>query len=197
MATPARKPKLATTQARTRQEWRDWLQQHHRTAAEVWLIFEKQHTGKPCVEYEDSIEEALCFGWVDSLVRRLDDDRFARKFTPRKPDSAWSAINRARYAKVEKAGLLTDAGRERPPGARSAIPPAKRAFPSTPAALPADIKKAFKANAAAWATFERLAPSHQRHYAGWILIAKRPETREKRIREAVALLAKGQKLGLK
>ena len=195
MPTAARK--LATTRAGTRQDWRNWLQTHHRTVSEIWLLFDKAHTGRRCIDYEDSIEEALCFGWVDSLITRIDDDTFARKFTPRKPDSRWSAINRRRYAKVQEAGLLTDAGRERPPTARTAVAPAKMPFPSTPATLPADIKKAFKSMPGAWATFEGLAPSHQRHYVGWISIAKRPETRQKRIQEAVALLAKGQKLGLK
>jgi uncharacterized protein YdeI (YjbR/CyaY-like superfamily) len=195
------KKKLPTVHARTRQEWREWLHEHHRTVSEIWLVFDKQHTGRACIEYEDSIEEALCFGWVDSLVKRLDDERFARKFTPRKPDSAWSAINRARYARVKARGLLTAAGIERPPTAREAkapAPPAAAVAASKDAsALPADIKKAFKANAKAWATFEQLSPFHRRRYVGWIEFAKRPETRAKRLQEAVALLAAGQKLGLK
>ena len=105
---------------RTRAAWHAWLEKHHRSASEIWLVFHKQHTGTPSVDYEDSIEEALCFGWVDSLVRRLDDDRFARKFTPRKQASAWSVINRRRYASLKKRRLLQAAGRANAPGAKVA-----------------------------------------------------------------------------
>jgi uncharacterized protein YdeI (YjbR/CyaY-like superfamily) len=199
-------PKRATVTCRTRQDWRDWLQKHHRTASEIWLVFDKAHTGRTCVGYEESVEEALCFGWVDSLIAKLDDDRFARKFTPRTADSKWSAINKARYARVKKAGLLTEAGLARPPKGPDAVAPpfpAKVLASGAAAAagdvssLPADIKKAFKANGSAWANFERLSPSHRRRYIIWIEMAKRPETRTKRLTEAVALLTSGQKLGLK
>ena len=98
---------IATLDVRTRAAWHAWLEKHHGSATEIWLVFHKQHTGAPGVGYEDSIEEALCFGWVDSLVRRLDDDRYARKFTPRKPGSAWSVINRRRYASLARARSAT------------------------------------------------------------------------------------------
>ena len=188
----------ATVRARTRREWRDWLASHHDTVAEIWLVFDRQHTGRSCVAYEDAVEEALCFGWVDSLITRLDDERYARKFTPRKPDSKWSTINRKRYARMKEQGLLAEAGIARPPTARSGDAPPRPAEADAWAVKPpAYIERAFKANAAAWKTFTGLAPSHRRHYVGWIAIAKRPETREKRLREAIGLLAKGQKLGLK
>jgi uncharacterized protein YdeI (YjbR/CyaY-like superfamily) len=190
-----------TLACRTRQEWRDWLQAHHRTVSEIWLVFDKRHTGRSCVAYEDAVEEALCFGWIDSLVARLDDARYVRKFTPRTAESKWSAINRARYARVKARGLLTDAGIARPPTSRLAVPPeapaAAIAAAKDPSALPAYIKKALKANATAWANFERLSPSYRRRYIGWIEYAKRQETREKRLQEVVAVLAAGRKLGLK
>src|SRR6185369_13529891 len=90
-----------TVDIRSRKAWRAWLESNHSSVAEVWLVFHKRHTGTLAVEYEDAVEEALCFGWVDSLVRRLDADRFARKFTPRKSDSVWSESNRRRYAVLE------------------------------------------------------------------------------------------------
>jgi uncharacterized protein YdeI (YjbR/CyaY-like superfamily) len=179
---------IATLDVRTRAAWHAWLARHHRSATEIWLVFHKQHTGTRCVDYEDSIEEALCFGWVDSLVRRLDHDRYARKFTPRRPDSAWSPINRRRYASLAQRGLLQDAGRANPPGAKVAVAPARRAW----AAVPKYIEHALKNDGAAWQHFERLAPSYRRRYIGWIDSAKRG-----RLREAVDLLAKGRKLGLK
>ena len=178
---------------RSRAAWHAWLTKHHRTAAEIWLVFHKEHTGTACVSYEDSVEEALCFGWIDSLVRRLDDDRFARKFTPRKPDSAWSQINRRRYASLRRRALLQEAGRANAPGARVAIAPPRRQW----ATVPKYMEQALKANGAAWRYFERLAPSYRRQYIGWIDSATREATKQRRLREAIGLLAKGKKLGLR
>ena len=181
-----------TFDARTRPQWRKWLQAHHASATEIWLVFHKRHTGKGSMTYDDSVEEALCFGWIDSIIRRLDDDRYARKFTPRKPDSRWSAINRRRYADLEARGLLAPAGLARRPTSRSSVPP-----DIDVSVLPAYIERALKREPRAWQNFERLAPSYRRAYIGWIHSAKREETKAKRLREAVALLAAGEKLGLK
>jgi len=182
-----------TVDIRSRKAWRAWLESNHSSVAEVWLVFHKRHTGTLAVEYEDAVEEALCFGWVDSLVRRLDADRFARKFTPRKSDSVWSESNRRRYAVLEAHGLLAPAGRVRPPTGRSPVPPARRTF----AKVPPYIARAFKAVPRAWATFEKLTQEQRRKYLGWIEAAKREETKARRLAEAVRLLARGEKLGLK
>ncbi|HKP29292.1 MAG TPA: hypothetical protein VJU15_07805, partial [Gemmatimonadales bacterium] len=91
---------MKTLLVQTPKEWRAWLQKHHASEAEIWLVFHKQHTGVPSIEYQDALDEALCHGWIDSLIKRIDDDRFARKFTPRKPDSRWSEVNRKRYAEL-------------------------------------------------------------------------------------------------
>jgi uncharacterized protein YdeI (YjbR/CyaY-like superfamily) len=85
---------LKTLEVRSRKLWRRWLQKHHASETEVWLVFHKLHAAEESISYSDAIDEALCFGWVDSLVKRLDDDRYARKFTPRKANSRWSTINR-------------------------------------------------------------------------------------------------------
>jgi uncharacterized protein YdeI (YjbR/CyaY-like superfamily) len=191
--TPVPRKSIATLDVRTRATWHAWLEKHHRRATEIWLVFHKKQTGAPSLDYEDSVEEALCFGWIDSLVRRLDDDRFARKFTPRKPGSAWSPTNRRRYASLRKRGLLQDAGRANSPGAKVAMAPPRRRW----AQLPKYIERALKANGAAWRHFEQLAPSYRRNYIGWIDSAKREATKQRRLREAVRLLAKGEKLGLK
>ncbi len=183
---------VATLDIRTRAAWRAWLRKHHRKAAEIWLVFHKQHTGRPSVDYEAAVEEALCFGWIDSLVRRLDDDRYARKFTPRTEDSRWSASNLRRYASVEARGLLTAAGRARPPTGRIAVAPPRREW-----VLPAYMKRALKADPRAWRHFEQLAPSYRRKYVGWVDSAKHAETKARRLREAVQRLARGEKLGLK
>ena len=184
--------KLKTLDVRTRARWRAWLEAKHGSASEIWLVFHKPHTGKSSIDYEDAVEEALCFGWIDSLIRRLDDDRYARKFTPRKPDSFWSDLNRARYAKVDALGLLAPAGRERAPSETSRYPRRRKRS----AALPAYIAKAFRAHPRAWATFERLTPRERNLYVGWIENAKREETKARRIEQSIRQLAAGKKLGL-
>lgn len=186
------KKSVPTLDLRTRQAWREWLAEHHDSVAEIWLVFHKRHTGVPCLEYEEAVEEALCFGWVDSLVKRLDHDRYTRKFTPRKPDSRWSSINRRRYADLKSRGLLAKPGLERPPTSRSGDAPRPAA-----SRLPAYIEERLKRNARAWQFFQQLAPSYRRAYIAWIDSAKREETRRKRLDEAVRLLAAGRKLGMK
>ena len=105
---------MKTVLVRTLEQWRDWLTEHHSSESEVWLIFHKRHTGVASIDYKDARDEALCLGWVDSLVKRLDDRRYALKFTPRTADSRWSAVNRKRYAELKAGGRLKPPGIERP-----------------------------------------------------------------------------------
>ena len=183
--------RLLHLDVRTREQWRQWLAKHHASSGGIWLVRHKQHTGVQSMPYEDLACEALCFGWVDSLIKRLDNNRYAIKVTPRKPTSKWSEINRRRWSKLKAAGLLTPAG-------RAAAPTANRyaAHPPIPE-LPAYIAKAMKTNVKAWQCFQQLAPTYRRDFVVWIHTAKRPETRDKRIRDTIALLAAGKKLGLK
>lgn len=182
---------LATLDIRSATKWRAWLRQHHATSPGVWLVFHKEHTGVAAIPYEDAVRHALCFGWIDSLIKRLDDDRYARKFTPRKPTSKWSDINRTRWAELEAQGLLAAPG-------LAAAPTTNRYAPRPKIrGLPPYIEKAFKAHPKAWRAFQELAPTYRRHFVVWIHIAKRDETRDARIRESIALLAAGKKLGLK
>jgi uncharacterized protein YdeI (YjbR/CyaY-like superfamily) len=182
---------LITLDLRTRKQWREWLTKHHASSAGIWLVRHKQHTGVESMPYEDLVCEALCFGWVDSLVRRLDDDRYAIKVTPRKPASKWSDSNRRRWNELKAAGLLAAAGQAAAPTANSYAPK-----PSIPE-LPAYMVKALKTNLEAWRHFQALAPTYRRDFVVWIHTARRPETRERRIRESIELLAAGRKLGLK
>jgi uncharacterized protein YdeI (YjbR/CyaY-like superfamily) len=182
---------LITVDVRTREQWRQWLAKHHATSAGVWLVRHKQHTGVKSMVYEDLVREALCFGWIDSLVKRLDHDRYAIKVTPRKPTSRWSDINRRRWNELKAASLLEGAG--------EAAAPTANAYPQRPRIpqLPPYIARAFKARPRAWQHFQALAPSDRRHFIVWIHMAKRPETRERRIKESIQLLSAGKKLGLK
>lgn len=176
---------------RTRAAWREWLAEHHAASPGIWLVRHKQHTGVDSMPYEDLVCEALCFGWVDSLVKRLDEDRYAVKVTPRKHTSKWSDINRQRWKQLKAAGLLTPPGLAAAPTSNSYAP--RPAIPE----LPAYIARAFKTNPRAWQHFQALARTHRRDFVVWIHMAKRPETREKRIRESIKLLSAGKKLGLK
>jgi uncharacterized protein YdeI (YjbR/CyaY-like superfamily) len=177
--------------AKTRQQWRQWLAEHHDSESEVWLIFRRRHTHPASLSYDDAVEEALCFGWIDSIIKRIDEEQYARKFTPRNACSKWSTANRRRYAELQNRGLLTPAGLKRAPTERNGD------APRLSAAIPQYIERVLRADAAAWSFFERLAPSHRRNYIGWIDSAKRPETKKRRLDEAIALLSNGQKLGLK
>jgi uncharacterized protein YdeI (YjbR/CyaY-like superfamily) len=182
---------LLSLQVTSRRQWRAWLAKHHTSSPGVWLVRHKAHTGVKSIPYEDMVREALCFGWIDSLVKRLDDDRYAVKVTPRQPTSKWSDINTKRWLELKAADELTEAGLAAAPtsntyGPRPVIPQ-----------LPAYIAEALKANAKAWAFFKTLAPTYRRDFVVWIHTAKRPETRERRVRESIALLAAGKKLGLK
>jgi uncharacterized protein YdeI (YjbR/CyaY-like superfamily) len=99
-----------TLHVTTRNEWRAWLAEHHDTEKEVWLISYKKHTGRPQIPYDEAVEEALCFGWIDSLVKTIDEERFAQKFTPRKMKNNWSESNKRRVKKLVREGRMTQAG---------------------------------------------------------------------------------------
>jgi uncharacterized protein YdeI (YjbR/CyaY-like superfamily) len=186
---------MKTLLVRTLELWRDWLTEHHASESEVWRIFHKQHTGAATIAYKDALDEALCFGWVDSLVKRLDDRRYARKFTPRRADSRWSTVNRKRYAELKALGRLQPSGIERPPTDRSYSPrPARLPIPSK---LPKYIQAALEKHPKALRHFETLPPSERRRYFAWIESAKREETKLRRLKEAIRLLASGKVLGLK
>jgi len=188
----ARAKPLKTLDARTAAQWRRWLARHHDSASEVWLVFHKGRPGRASIAYEDAVDEALCFGWVDSLIKRLDEARYARKFTPRKLDSKWSAANRERYARLEASGRLTPAGLKRAPCEGGHDPPRP-----SPSKAPRYIREALGKRPPAWSYFESLAPSYRRMYIGWIDSARQPETRMRRLQEAIRLLAAGRKLGMK
>lgn len=178
-------------EVKNRREWRAWLSKNHASSPGVWLVFYKAHTGMKAMAIEDANREALCFGWIDSLIRRIDDDRYAVKVTPRKPSSKWSDVNRERWEELETAGLLAPAGIAAAPtanryGERPIIP-----------VLPAYIAKAIRSNADAWEFFQSLTPRERRNYVVWIHTARRPETRARRVDESITLLAAREKLGLK
>ena len=180
----------------SRCSWRAWLEKHHAAKTEIWLVFYKRHTGKPTLSYNDAVEEALCFGWIDGVKRSIDDERYTHRFSPRKANSRWSESNKKRVARMLRAGQMAEAGRR-------AVEQAKRNGKWTEAAqpidlsMPAELADALKRNKKAAAHFESLAPSYRRQYIGWITTAKRQETRLRRLDEAMGLLELGKKLGMR
>jgi len=177
--------------------WRAWLEDNHDSNSGIWMIFSKKHTGQACIDYEDAIGEALCWGWIDSIIRRIDDDTYARKFTPRRPGSIWSELNRWRVARLVREGRMREPGLALVdfPVGDSADPRPRRA--ETDARLPAYVLAALEKNPQAQASFEKLPPSHRRNYIGWVDSAKREETRQRRLAEMLERLEHGQSLGLK
>jgi len=181
-----------------REDWRKWLEKNHDKEKEVWLIYFKTYTGKPSIPYEDSVEEALCFGWIDSIIKKMDEEKFARKFTPRTNTTKWSELNKKRLRKLISKGKMTKIGLSKIE--RSVLnrnEDTLRERLKKKLVLPQYLKESLMANKKAWENFNKLAPSHQRNYVGWIISAKKQETREKRTKEAIRLLVKNKKLGLK
>ena len=176
-----------------RESWRTWLNENYRDVRAVWLVFDKKHTGKRCVTYDAAVEEALCFGWIDSIIKRIDEGRYARKFTPRTNTSKWSETNLRRVKKLIGSGRMTEAGLEK---VKLGVGPAQPVS-SQSVKVPGFFEDALAGNESAREFFYRLAPSYRRNIIGWVSSAKREETRKRRVEEAITLLQQGKKLGMK
>lgn len=174
--------------ATSREEWRAWLERHGESEPAVWLIMYKQGSGTWSMSHLDAVADALCYGWIDSKSMRRDDESRYQRFSPRNPKSTWSKINR------ELAERLMAEGRMRPPG-QALIDLAKRTgtwdalADAENGVIPPDLQSAFDASPDAWRNFQAFPPSARTRILGWILTAKRPETRQKRITNAVELAA--------
>lgn len=171
---------------KSRKEWRAWLEKNHTRQQGIWLITHKKITGKPRLDYEEAVEEALCFGWVDSKGNKLDEERSMLWMAPRKRSSKWSKLNKQRVEKLGRAGLMTPAGLAKVEAAKqdgswSALDAVEALE------IPADLKDALDENPVAKGFFEGFPRSVKRGILEWILNAKRPETRAKRIAETVEL----------
>ena len=183
---------LEQVYARDRAAWRAWLEANHAASPGIWLIFDKKSAGRERLPYGDAVEEALCFGWIDSLTRPIDAAQYQQLFTPRKPTSAWSRPNKERVERLRAAGLLRPAG-------IAAIEIAQRngSWSSRDAAdaleIPPDLAKALGRAKHARRNFDAFPPSARRAYLYWVASAKRPETREKRISAVADLASRNQK----
>jgi uncharacterized protein YdeI (YjbR/CyaY-like superfamily) len=179
---------VARFYAPDRASWRGWLEQNHRSAPRVWLVYYRKESGRPRVAYADAVEEALCFGWIDSRPSLLDELRSMQLFSPRKPKSGWSRLNKQRVERLLQAGLMTPAG-------LAAIDAAQRdgSWNALDAAedltMPDDLAAALAVNEAAQRHFAAFPPSSKKNIFGWIGSARRAETRAQRIAETVQLAA--------
>jgi uncharacterized protein YdeI (YjbR/CyaY-like superfamily) len=178
---------------RSPEAFRAWLGKNHAGRSEVWVGFYKVHTGKQGLSYAQALDEALCFGWIDTTVRRIDDERHMQRFTPRKPNSYWSAINTA------KAKALIRQGRMAPPGlaafqARDAAWTSRYAHERASAKLSATEERAFRASGKAWGKFQAMAPSYRKAAIHWVASAKKPATRARRLATLVTSSADGERV---
>jgi uncharacterized protein YdeI (YjbR/CyaY-like superfamily) len=180
-----------------RKEWRDWLCQQHDKCSGIWLVFYKKHTGKSTIEYNEAVEEALCFGWIDSIIKKIDDEKYVRKITPRKANSRWSELNKKRVTKIKKQGLMTEAGIEKVNEAKASGLWNKSSSAQIAHNISKELESALAKNREAKYFFDQLAPSYQKQFIGWIAAAKRQEIINLRVRESIILLEKGEKLGMK
>jgi uncharacterized protein YdeI (YjbR/CyaY-like superfamily) len=171
-------------------DWRAWLEQHHASATELVVGFWKTGTGKACMTWSESVDEALCFGWIDAVRRRVDEDSYSIRFTRRKPTSTWSAVNVAKVAALEAQGRMTEAG-------RAAFARRTEARTGTYSYEQADValdESPLRADPAAWAFWQAQPPSYRKVATHWVTSAKRPETRDKRLAELVADCAAGLRI---
>ena len=174
----------------TRKEWRNWLEKNHNKETEIWLIFYKVKVKKSSIKYEDAVEEALCFGWIDSTVKRIDNEKHMQRYTPRKAKSNWAASNKTRVKKLIKKGLMTEYGLDSIKIAKQNGSWNKLDNIETRLEVPELLKDAFKTNNKAKELYEKLAPSRKKQIIWWIESAKRIETREKRIKDTLDMLFK-------
>ena len=174
------------------QEFYDWLEEHHDSEAEVYVGYWKKHTGKPSLTWSQAVDQALCFGWIDGRLNRIDDERHMQRFTPRRRGSNWSKINIAKVAKLEEAGLMRPAGRtafEARTDAKSGVYSFER---DEPAELAPAYLKRLRANRAAWEYWQARPPGYRRTATHWVMSAKREETRERRLAQLIECSAEGR-----
>ena len=169
-----------------RKVWRAWLEAHHATAPEIWLVGYSKASGQPSLPYNDAVEEALCFGWIDSIVKKHGPESRAQRFTPRRPGSPYSEMNKARVRRLAEAGLMAPAGME-----------TAHAVLDEPFEMPPDIIEALQTDEETWRNFEAFPESYKRIRIGWIDVARsRPEVFEQRLEYFLRMTAQNKRYGM-
>lgn len=179
-----------------RLKWRRWLETNFENETEVWLVYYKKHTKIASIAYNDAVEEALCFGWIDGKIRRIDDERFMQRYTPRRPKSKWSMTNRKRVEKLIVEKKMMDAGlihvKEAKKDGRWKAAYTTKKMPT----MPSDLENALKLDKIAWENFNNFTKSNQLMYITYIIDAKRDDTKKRRIAKVVSRARKNEKPGM-
>jgi len=174
-------------------EFRRWLEKHHATVEELWLGFYNKKSGRGGLSYPEAVDELLCFGWIDGVKKKVDDERYTNRITPRKTRSKWSDANLRRYEELDAEGRIAEPGR----AARARFDPSKHtpySFEGRPSELSADLRAQFAANAEAWRSFREEPPGYRRTAIHWVMSAKRAGTRERRLRQLIEVSSRGERL---
>ena len=164
-------------EVKSRAEWRSWLKKNGPVEKEIWLVYYKKASGKVRISHDEAVEDAICFGWIDGKRNKLDEERFIQRFTPRKPESRWSAIN------IERAKKLIAENKMTPDGAAVFHP--ERKIEAHPTDLPDALLKEFQCHTKAWRTFQGFPPYYQRMTIAWVATAKKEETQRKRLQQLI------------
>jgi uncharacterized protein YdeI (YjbR/CyaY-like superfamily) len=174
-----------------RKEWRSWLKKHGKEKAEIWLVYYKKGSGKPRIPYNDAVEEALCFGWIDSILKPIDDEKYAQRFSPRRPGSQLSAMNRERIRKLARSKKMTAAG------LKAVQHATKKPAAEAPFVLPPDIRAALMADKKTWNNFTKFPKSYKRIRIGWITAARhRPSIFRQRLNYFLEMTSRNQRFGM-
>jgi uncharacterized protein YdeI (YjbR/CyaY-like superfamily) len=177
---------MKTLYVEDRSEWRAWLEANSQRATEVWLVYYKKETGRPRIAYADAVEEAICFGWIDGKIKKLDRARFAQLFTPRQPKSRWSRTNIERARKMIREGKMTAAGLR--------VFDPRHQTPALPSKLPVLMEEQFRKQKTAWENFQRFPPSYQHMTIGWVASAKQEATQLRRLQQLIAESAANRRI---
>jgi len=179
---------VETVFAKDRAEWRRWLTKNFARRDEIWLVFYKKAAGKTSVSYDHAVEEALCFGWIDGMKKRLDEECYAFRFTPRKPASQWSKSN------LQRVERLIAARKMMPAGLKAYNSGERREVPVLPTEIPKDLEARFRKQRTAWTNYEKFPPGYRRLTAGWVASAKKEETRTKRLEKLIEFSARNERI---
>jgi len=176
-------------------DFRAWLEVNHSGVTELWLGFYKKDSGKGGITYAEALDEALCFGWIDGIRKRVDALSFTQRFTPRKPKSIWSLINIGHVTRLKKAGRMKPAGLKAF-AARTDAKSGVYSFENKPRELSPELVREFKANKAAWEFFQQQPPGYRRLISFWVMSAKQEETRQRRLAQLMSDSKQGRRLGM-
>ncbi len=175
--------------------WRAWLEKNHGSEKVIWLAYYKKGTGKTSITYREALDEALCYGWIDSIVKKCDEERYTQKYTPRNPRSLWSAANKRHVARLIREGRMTEHGLAKVKAAKRNGSWTRLDAVDRDGKIPGDLLVALAHDPEAEARFEKMSPSSRKLYSYWVDSAKRPETRARRIAETLARVKTGRRPG--